>query len=53
MGCERLPSSVLSNEFGSLGTNIDCSSYWGTPLGATDRGCGKFISACGLLGDGL
>ena len=33
MGAERLPSSVLANEFGSVGTNTDYDSYWGTPLG--------------------
>jgi len=53
MGSERLPSSVLSDEFGSLGTNTDCGSYWRTPLGVADRGCGKFIPECGLLGGGL
>jgi len=53
MDSGRLPSSVLSNEFGSLGTNTDCDSYWGTPLGVMDHGCGKFILVCGLLGGGL
>ena len=53
MGSGRLPSMVLSNEFGSLGTNTDYGSYWGTLLGVADRGHGKFIPACGLLGGGL
>ena len=53
MGSRRLPSSVLSDKFGSLGTNMDYNSYWGTPLGVTDRGRGKFIPTCGLLGGGL
>jgi len=46
----RLPSSVLSDEFDSLGTNRDCDSYWGTPIGVVDRSRCKFIHACGLLG---
>jgi len=50
MGSGRLPSSLLSNEFGSLGTCMDCGSYWGTPLGLADCGRDKFILACGLLG---
>jgi len=36
MGLGRLPSSMLADEFGSLETNTDCGSYWGTPLGVTD-----------------
>jgi len=35
-------------EFGSLGTNTDCSSYWGTPLGVADCGRDKIIPTCGL-----
>jgi len=38
---------------GSLRTNMDCRSYWGTPLGVTNCGHDKFIPACGLLGGGL
>jgi len=53
MGFGRLPSLVLSNEFGSLGINTNYNSYWETPLGVADHGCGKFILACGLLGSGL
>jgi len=53
MGSRRYPSLVLSNEFGSLGSNIDCGSYRGTPLGVTDYGCDKFIVVCGLFGGGL
>ena len=53
MGSERLPSSVLSEEFGSLETNTDCGLYWGTPLGVADCGLDKFILACGLLGGDL
>ena len=53
MGSGRLPSSVLVDEFGTLGTNTDCGSYWGTPLDVVDRGHGKFISSCGLLGGGM
>jgi len=49
----RLPSLVSADEFGSLGTNTDCGSYWETPLGVVDRGRGKIIPACGLLGGGL
>jgi len=49
----RLPSSVLSDKFGNLGTNTNYGSYLGTPLGVIDRGRGKFILACGLLGSGL
>jgi len=52
MGSRRLSSSVLANKFGSLGTNTDRGSYWGTPLGVADRGRGKFIRVCGLLGGG-
>ena len=52
-GSGRLSSSVLSDEFGSLGTNTDNSSYLGTILGVADRGRGKFIPAYGLLGGGL
>ena len=52
-GFWKIASSVLSDDFGSLRTNMDCSSYWGTPLSVTDRGLGKFILACGLLGGGL
>jgi len=33
MGSRRLPFFVLSDEFGSLGTNTDCDLNWGTPLG--------------------
>jgi len=43
MSSGRLPSSVLSDEFGNLGTNTDCGSYWGTPLAVADCGCDKFI----------
>ncbi|QCE11098.1 hypothetical protein DEO72_LG10g2331 [Vigna unguiculata] len=43
MGSGRLRSSVLSDEFGSLGTNTNYSSYWGTPLGIADYRRGKFI----------
>ena len=43
---------LLSDEFGSLGTNTVCGSYWGTPLDFIDRGRGKFIPTCGLLGWG-
>jgi len=53
MGSGRLPSLVLSDEFGSLGTNTNCGSYWGTSLGVTDCGHEKFIPTCGLLGGGL
>jgi len=53
MSFKRLPSLLLSEEFYSLGTNTDCGSYWETPLGVVDRGRGKFIPACGLLGGGL
>ena len=53
MGFERLLSSVLVEEFGSLGTNTDCDSYWGTPLGVANCGRNIFIPACGLLGGGL
>jgi len=53
MGSRRLPSSVLSEEFGSLGTNTDYDSYWGTPLGVADCDRDKFIPTCGLLGGGL
>ncbi|QCE14564.1 hypothetical protein DEO72_LG11g1567 [Vigna unguiculata] len=53
MGSGRFPSSVLFDEFGSLRTNTDCGSYWGTPLGIVNRGRGKFFLACGLLGGGL
>ena len=53
MGSGRLPSSELSDEFGSLGTNTNYSSYQGTLLGVADRGRGKFIPVCGLLGGGL
>jgi len=53
MGSGRLPSSVLSDEFGSLGTNTDCYLYWETLVGVADRGRGKFIPTCGLLGGGL
>jgi len=28
MGLERLPSSMLAGEFGSLGTNTKYGSYW-------------------------
>jgi len=52
-GFERLPSSVLSDEFGGLGTNTDCDSYWRTLLGVTDCGCDKCIPACGLIGGDL
>jgi len=44
---------VLANEFGGPGINTDYGSNWGTPLGVADRGRGKFIPACGLLGGGL
>jgi len=53
MGSGRLPSLVLSEEFGSLGTNTNYGSYWGTPLGVVDCGYDKFIPAYGLLGGGL
>jgi len=53
MSFGRLPSSVLSNKFDNLRINTDCNSYWGTPLSVADRGCGKFIPVCGLLGGGL
>jgi len=53
MGFERLPSLVLSEEFGSLGTNTNCGSYWETLLGVTDCGRDKFNPACALLGGGL
>jgi len=36
MGSGRLLSSVLGDEFGSLGTNTNCDSYWGTPLGVVE-----------------
>jgi len=48
MGSERLPSSVVANEFGSLGTNTDYGSYWGTPLGVADCGRDKIILTCRL-----
>ncbi|QCE00190.1 hypothetical protein DEO72_LG7g1477 [Vigna unguiculata] len=48
MGSERFPSSMLSDEFGSLGTNSNCGSYWGTPLGVADCGRDKIILTCGL-----
>ena len=41
------------HEFGSLRTNTNYGSYWGTPLGVVDRGHNMFIPACGLLGGGL
>ena len=44
---------MLSEEFGSLGTNTDYDSYWGTPLGVADCDRDKFIPTCGLLGGGL
>ena len=47
-GFGRLPSSVLADRFGSLGTNTDCGSYWGTPLGVVDHGRNNFILVCGL-----
>jgi len=53
MGSGRLPSSVLSDEFGSLRTNTDRSSYRGTPLGIADYCRGKFIPVCGLFGGDL
>jgi len=53
MDSGRLPSTVLSNEFGSLETNTNFILYWGTPLGVTDCGHDKFIPAYGLLGGGL
>jgi len=53
MGSGRLPSSLLVDEFGSLGTNTDCGSYWGTPLGVVDCGRNNFIPTCGLLGGGM
>jgi len=34
-------------------TNTDCNSYWETPLGVANRGRGKFIPVCELLGGGL
>ena len=43
-----MPFSVLVDEFGSLGTNMDCNSYWGTSLGVVDSGRDKFIPTCGL-----
>jgi len=42
MSSRRLPSSMLADEFGSLGTNMDYGSYWGTPLGIIDCGRDKF-----------
>jgi len=39
---------VLSDEFGSLGTNTECGSYWETPLGVVDCGRDKIIFAYGL-----
>jgi len=48
MGFGRLSSSVLADEFGSLGTNENCGLYWGTPLGVADYGRKKFILACRL-----
>jgi len=53
MGSRRLPSSVLFDEFGSLGINKDCGSSWKTSLGVANCGRDKFIHACGLLGGGL
>jgi len=53
MGSGRLPSSVISDEFGSLGTNTNCVSYWETPLGVADCGREKFIPVCELLGDDM
>ena len=44
---------MLSDELCILGTNTACDSYWGTPLGVADRGRGKFIPMCGLLGGHL
>jgi len=35
-GSWKIASSVLDDEFGSLGTNTDCGSYWGTALGVAD-----------------
>ena len=52
-GFRKLPSSVLSDEFGSLGKNTDYGLYWKTPLGVADCGRDTFILACGLLGGGL
>jgi len=43
----------LFDEFGTLVTNTDCGSYWGTPLGVADRGRGKFILAYRILGCGM
>jgi len=48
MGSGRLSSSVEADKFGSLGTNTDSDSYWGTPLGVADCGCDKIIPMCGL-----
>jgi len=48
MGSERLPSSMLSDEFGSLGTNTNYDSYLGTPFGVVDCGRDKMIPTCGL-----
>jgi len=48
MGFGRLPSSVVVDEFGSLGTNTDCGSYWETPLGVADCGRDKIILMCRL-----
>ena len=48
MGSRKLPSSVISDEFGILGTNTDYDSYWETPLGVMDCGHDKIIPTCGL-----
>ena len=48
MDSGKLPSLVSSNEFGSLGTNTDCDSYWETPLGVADCDRDKIIPMCGL-----
>jgi len=44
----RLPSSMLSDEFGSLGINTNYGSYWETLLGVADYGHDKIIPVCGL-----
>jgi len=42
-GSGRLPSSVQLNEFGSLGTTMNCGLFWGTPLGIVDCGRGNLF----------
>jgi len=49
MGSGRLSSLVLSDEFGSLGINTDCDSYWEISLGVADCGRDMIILTCGVV----